>query len=443
MNSINSILFMKHPNENKWTLVVLVCFFALILYSCEERKEQSPPYDPNIPIQGVSFAPLEGGLATKVILTGSNFGNDPKKVKVYFNEKRAAVVNTNGEKIYVITPRQPGDTCLISVVVGSDSIVYKDKFIYHIRTTVTTVAGKPGTTKFVGGSLAETEFPTVTYLAVDAENNLFVGCRGDGGDYNKNKYVMLNEMTGISTVLIDETGSPPNQPCMLDDGKTVYIPLDNGTGYWTLTSENMWKPRKRDMYAAPGHNLNISFKHAFAFCEIDGYMYIREKGGNLMRMNPETSETEVVANALMAESDSYLQFSLDEPHILYLAYTNKNCIYTYNIQTKEHKLYAGTVGKAGAIDGDRLDAEFNEPRQMLFDSDGTMYLADTKNHTIRKITPDGMVSTVIGQPGVKGYVDGNPDDALFNEPVGVTITKSGIIYVGDSQNKCVRKLAIE
>jgi len=434
---------MRNLNGIKQKAIFSVGFILLVLTSCIGEKESlmGDPYNPKLPVIAESFYPDSGGLATKVILNGSNFGTDLNKIKVYFNNKQAAIVNTVGSKLYVITPKQPGDTCTLSVVVGNDSVTFEHKFVYHIRTTVSTLCGKPGTTEVVVGTLAETEFPTITYLAIDDEDNLFVCSRGSGY-YDGNKFVMLNEKKDMSTILISNTGAPVNQPCMLDDGKTVYLPLDNGTGFWTLSSENMWKPRRRDFVPALGSTIQIDYKHAFAMCKLDGYMYTRAKNGSLMRMDPKTSETEVIGN-LMAGSDSYLQFSLTDPSILYLAYTNKHCIYTYNILTKEHLLYAGSPNVAGSIDGERLDAEFNEPRQMLFDSDGTMYLADTKNHTIRKITSDGMVSTVIGQPGVSGYVDGNPDDALFNEPFGVTISKDGTIYIGDAQNHCIRKLAVE
>ena len=72
-----------------------------------------------------------------------------------------------------------------------------------------------------------------------------------------------------------------------------------------------------------------------------------------------------------------------------------------------------------------------------------MYIADTNNHCIRKVTPDGKVSTVIGIPGEAGYQDGAPDEALFNRPFGVCINKDGIIYIGAFENQCIRRLAIE
>lgn len=423
---------------------LLIIFLAgPFLASCKDNvNQEGEKYDPNQPVVLEGFYPDSGGIATKVILNGSNFGTNIDDIKVYFNEKRAAVISSVGTKLYVITPKQPGDTCTISVVVGNDSTVYAGKFVYHIRTSVTTLCGKPGTSTTKVGTLAETEFPMVTYLAIDDENNLFV-CSRENSYYDGNKLLMLNEDKNMSTILIPNTGAPANQPCMLNDGKTVYIPLDNGTGYWTLSSENMWKPRRRDIKAKDGQTFSIDFKHAFAMCTTDGYMYTRPKNGVLLRMDVSTSETEVVANGLMSGSDAYMQFSLTDPNLLYLAYTNKHCIYTYNLLTKEHILYAGAPNRAGSIDGDRLDAEFYEPRQMVFDSEGSMFLADTKNHVIRKITAEGIVSTVIGQPGVSGYVDGNPDDALFNSPYGVAISKDGTIYIGDSNNRCIRKLAIE
>ena len=72
-----------------------------------------------------------------------------------------------------------------------------------------------------------------------------------------------------------------------------------------------------------------------------------------------------------------------------------------------------------------------------------MYIADTENHVIRKVTPDGKVSTVIGQAGEAGYRDGSPETALFDNPYGVCINKEGIIYIGDFNNQCIRRLAIE
>ena len=88
-------------------------------------------------------------------------------------------------------------------------------------------------------------------------------------------------------------------------------------------------------------------------------------------------------------------------------------------------------------------ALFNEPHQMILSPDNELYIADTNNHVIRKVTREGRVETVIGQAGVSGYVDGDAETALLNQPFGVAVDEDGIIYIGDDGNQTIRRLAIE
>jgi hypothetical protein len=79
---------------------------------------EGTPYDPDKPVLLTEFLPETGGMASQVIIKGSNFGTDPSALKVYFNNKEAKVVKTIGDLAYVLTPRLPGDTCTISVAIG-------------------------------------------------------------------------------------------------------------------------------------------------------------------------------------------------------------------------------------------------------------------------------------------------------------------------------------
>ena len=431
---------------------MLAMWLLPCLTSCESDKENGyEPYDPSKAITLTSFYPDSGGVATKVILNGENFGTDASKVKVYFNEKEAAVIEAIGNKIYAICPRKPGEgdennivKCKVRVQVGDKSVEYPDPFTYQIQTVVTTVCGIVGAPDdVVTGNLAQTSFPLVTYLAVDKDNNIIASLRNRNNYYHENKVILVNEDEDISRLLIPDSGAPLNQPCMLDDGKTVYIPTDNGLEYWTMSSDNMWSPIKQAMKPNTGETLTIDFKHSFAMCTEDGNMYIRAKNGILYRVNPETGLANQVASGLMSGSDSYMAFSKKNPNMLYLAYTNNHCVYTYNIRTGEHRLLAGISGQPGYIDGNGAAAMFSEPRQLILDENDDMYIADTNNHCIRKVTSDGKVSTVIGQPGKSGYQDGSPEDALFNRPFGMCINNDGILYIADYENQCIRRLAIE
>ena len=94
----------------------------------------------------------------------------------------------------------------------------------------------------------------------------------------------------------------------------------------------------------------------------------------------------------------------------------------------------------GSADGSGGSARFNAPCGVAADSSGNVYVADTFNHTIRKITPAGVVSTLAGLAGVSGAVDATGSNARFNQPGGVTVDGSGNVYVGDSGNQTIRKI---
>ncbi|MDF2615042.1 MAG: hypothetical protein K0S71_2828 [Clostridia bacterium] len=92
-------------------------------------------------------------------------------------------------------------------------------------------------------------------------------------------------------------------------------------------------------------------------------------------------------------------------------------------------------------DGYAAKSKFNLPSGIAIDSQDNLYVADTLNHVIRKISTDGKVSTLVGKPGSNGYADGAMGNALFNEPTDIVITKQGVIYVADGGNHVIRKIA--
>jgi sugar lactone lactonase YvrE len=99
---------------------------------------------------------------------------------------------------------------------------------------------------------------------------------------------------------------------------------------------------------------------------------------------------------------------------------------------------AGTAGIAGSADGTGAAARFYNPNGMAIDSAGNLYVVDTDNSTIRKVTPAGAVMTLAGSAGVTGSSDGTGATARFNHPIGVTVDSASNLYVTDSGNATIR-----
>ena len=105
--------------------------------------------------------------------------------------------------------------------------------------------------------------------------------------------------------------------------------------------------------------------------------------------------------------------------------------------------FATLAGKAsiGSADGPAATARFSSPVDVAVDRSGNLYVADTENHTIRKITPDGMVTTLAGTAGLSGWYDGVGSAARFYWPQGIAVDTYGNVYVADTYNQTIRKIA--
>lgn len=96
----------------------------------------------------------------------------------------------------------------------------------------------------------------------------------------------------------------------------------------------------------------------------------------------------------------------------------------------------------GKVNGLRTAAQFNLPKGIAIASDGTLYIADTGNHLIRKMAVDGTVTTLAGT-GSEGNTNGFGDAAAFRSPDGLTVGSDGAIYVADTGNNLVRRIVVD
>lgn len=102
--------------------------------------------------------------------------------------------------------------------------------------------------------------------------------------------------------------------------------------------------------------------------------------------------------------------------------------------------FAGPMGGPGSVDGIGNAASFYRPGGVALDSAGNLYVADTENHTIRKITPAGAVTTLAGSSGLSGAADGVGAAARFDQPAGLATDRDGNVYVADRGRWTIRKI---
>ncbi len=177
-----------------------------------------------------------------------------------------------------------------------------------------------------------------------------------------------------------------------------------------------------------------------------GNLYISDKENHSIRMlsvngqvstiagNGTTGTTDGVGSAARFRSPHGI--TLDGAGNIYVADEGNHRIRKITPQGEVSTL-AGS--RRGFADGSGAAAQFNDPIDITTDNSGNLYVADRDNHRIRKIDPSGMVTTLAGTDSA-GYVDGNGSSARFSFPQGVAIDRNGNVYVADSENHRIRKV---
>lgn len=414
--------------------MLLFALLSVFFYSCKDEKESISAIGS---LEIDTFYPDSGGIATKFMVTGKNFGNDLSKVRVYFNDKKALLLQVKDGAIYGLVPKQPGENSIITVVNGFDSVSYDGKkFRYNIVSSVSTVTGKAKESGGLDGTLAQATFNLPRYVGVDNEDNIFVV---DNQIYKlrlvsqkENKTLTLSSQLSLS------------QPAFSPDKKVVYFTTDNDQQLFKFDAETQW------IFERIGKWDNAGYHHSLA---IDPrrpeYVFTRRNTGPFMRIDlnkPKAATNKVLGDIKQVSGgqNGHLVFNPVDNHF-YCSNNTDNIIYKIKVSDDyESAIITPWAGNGvGWTDGPVSQAKFNTPRGIAVDSEGNILIADQNNHCIRKISLDGIVTTIAGTPQSAGYQDGFPKEAKFNQPTGVAVDRNDMIYIADQNNHCIRKLAIE
>ncbi len=192
------------------------------------------------------------------------------------------------------------------------------------------------------------------------------------------------------------------------------------------------------------------FSYPFGLAvDAGGNVYVADWGNHSIRkVAPDGSVTTLAGNGSSGAvngSGNAASFSgpfgvaVDSAGAVYVADTNNNLIRKIS-PTGSVSTLAG-IGSQGADNGSAAVASFRTPQHLAVDSSGIVFVADTGNHQIRRVSATGEVTTLAGS-GEAGNDNGAAAAARFNNPAGIAVDSSGVLFVADSENQLIRRLTV-
>ncbi|MEO0037041.1 MAG: Virginiamycin lyase [Bacteroidota bacterium] len=337
------------------------------------------------------------------------------------------------------------------------------KFLFFITTLfttaltfsqqVTTVAGY-GSAWFLDGPGLQAYFKGITGVCTDPQGTIYVADSG-------NNRIRKVEATGnhmVSTIagsgvegFADGVGTnamfgAPNAIC-IDNQGNLYV-----TDFWNYKIRKITPAGVVTTVAgttpgfADGSVATAKFGYLEGICiDSDGNLFVADGSNNRIRKISPAGIVSTVAGSTGGYQDGVgTSAQFDYPAGICIDSSNNLFVAEFFGGGKIRKI--DTLGMVttiagstwGYADGQGTAAQFSYPRSICVDNLGNLFVADTDNNRIRKITPSGLVSTYSGS--VSGYLDGFISDALFNGPQSICFDGNNYLIVGDIHNYRVRKI---
>lgn len=429
--------------RKSFNLIWMVFGFLLLIVGCNEDKK-STAFDPNQPVKFTEFMPDSGGIRTKFIVKGSNFGEDKSQVKVYFkdevgNEREALVLGVKPDVIYAQVPKQAGGESHVRVeIAGKEAELSNAEktFKYIVTSSVSTVVGKAKEGGNKDGTLGETTFNTPRYVAVDNDDNVFI--------FDSDGRTRLSSIEQNKTITLLD-GMVIDQPLFIDkEKKQLFGPCDNANfGCFLFDANVSWVADKMGQLLANG-----GWMHSVVLDPVDStFVIYRQNTGQLWTqpfdknkrtLNPNKAKR--IGTLYNVGSNGLCAYNPVDKYV-YCVLHSKSAVYRFKLtrDTDGWPALDGDIEEyipgagAGFRDGDVQEAQFNEPRGIAIDKEGNLYIADVNNHRIRKVDTKLNIVTTIAGSG-KGYKDGDPLEAQFDQPWGVYLDKNEFLYIADQNN---------
>ncbi|HEY4248090.1 MAG TPA: hypothetical protein VGM64_14665 [Lacunisphaera sp.] len=319
-----------------------------------------------------------------------------------------------------------------------------------------------GTSNMVSLGVIEAFFPFPMSIAADGSGNLYVG------DTSTDTIQKISA-TGAVTLLAGSPGqtgtadgsganarfNDPSGVCAASDGSLGVC--DNANGTLRLVTVNGTVTTLAGSTGLRGNTDGVgsaaTFSSPTSVCrDAAGNFYLSDAVNNTIRKITAGGAVSTLAGSagIAGTADGVgagarfnhpTGMAVDGAGNIYVADTTNNTVREIT-STGEVSTIAGLPGVSGSQDGAGSGAFFNNPSGVAADGDGNVYVADTGNSVIRKIAANGVVTTIAGLSGIAGLMDGVGNNAWFNQPKGIVLDSSGVLYVADTGNAAIRLVTL-
>ena len=475
-------------SERPLIFLMLSLMFAFCFGSCKDNDpnvETDPPYDPSKPVVVSGFSPETGGVGQRLLIYGSNFGNDTSLVRVFIGGKEATVVSVGKEALYCIVPSRAfkGDI-EVRVGTGSSPIVVQavDSFKYERKMVVSTVCGYKTDRDDQGwrdgpfdgpDDVRTTGFRYPSFMKFDPHNKKHLYVTYDDGPI---QIINFEDSTTYRREKSMGAWSRLRSVEFTLDGNYMIVSNDQGgsndvsTSIMERTSDRLGfgnpqvLTRSKQCNGASIHPVNGEMyfnsyeKGEFRRYEIDSSQYF---GGRLS-----VSEHDM----LFLVQDNGWEFNIQihpTGNYAYIVVINQHYILrtNYNWALKRFTtpfVVCGRSKSSGYLEGVGDNVRLAKPYQGIFvknpkytaageDDEYDFYFTQRDNHCISILTPNGSVSTYAGRGS--SSLNGNPygmvegdlrQEARFDQPTGLAYNEEeNAFYVNDLQNRRLRKISME
>lgn len=366
-------------NESVLPKLTAMCVLAgLLLFSpaCKKKSDggDGPPTGGSTNLEITGIEPGKGAPGTKVTISGNGFSATASENKVVFSSTEAEVSSATESSLETSVP-DGAASGKVSVTVDGETADGPAFTVLEPTATITSVvpdSGKWG-----------------DKIIITGENF---------ADFSLDNTVTFN---GAEAIVLRSS----------ETELTAEVPKGAGSGPVVVTVNGQ---------PSEGHDFNYLLT----------VLVSTWAGG---------AEGYADGQGLTAQFDKPIGIVLDSNGTIYVSDSKNNRIRKIvSDQSRTVSTFAGS-GADGDTDGSALSAEFSSPTGLAIGPDGELYVADRTNHKIRKIAPDGTVTTVAGT-GTAGFTDGTRAAAQFDLPNDVAVTSDGTIFVADYYNHSIRKI---